>query len=153
MPEELHEVRLEVNGATHVVEVVALERSYQQLLGALTATQVTARVVAAGWMLEELRVSLFAQALGTKVAVSPRRVASELEALWSGDPYPDVDVESVSLERDRLVELRLTLHELRGQALLDLGRPEAAVLALAAVAPHHPFRERIWALLALAQYR
>ncbi|QYG95439.1 ATP-dependent RNA helicase HrpA [Iamia sp. SCSIO 61187] len=71
--------------ASHVVEVVALERSYQQLLGALTATQVTARVVAAGWMLEELRVSLFAQALGTKVAVSPRRVASELEALWSGD--------------------------------------------------------------------
>jgi ATP-dependent helicase HrpA len=68
-----------------LVEVAALERSYQQLLGALSATQVTARVVAAGWMLEELRVSLFAQALGTRVAVSPRRVASELESLWSGD--------------------------------------------------------------------
>ena len=80
-------------------------------------------------------------------------VAERAEDLWTGDPYPDCDIESVALERDRLVELRLTLHELRGQALLDLDRAEAAVLALSAVAPQHPYRERLWALLALAQYR
>lgn len=79
--------------------------------------------------------------------------ADRAERLWTGDPYPDCDVESVSLERDRLGELRLTLHELRGQALLDLGRPEAAVLVLGTIAPQHPYRERLWSLLALAQFR
>ncbi len=80
-------------------------------------------------------------------------LAERAEELWTGDPYPDCDVETVRLERDRLTELRLTLHEVRGQAMLDLDRPEAAVLALGTLAPQHPYRERLWALLALAQYR
>ena len=80
-------------------------------------------------------------------------LAEQADELWAGDPYPDCEVETVRLERDRLTELRVTAHEVRGQALLDLGRPEAAVLALGAVATGHPYRERLWALLALAQYR
>jgi ATP-dependent helicase HrpA len=38
-------------------------------------------VTALGWMLEELRVSLFAQTLGTAVPVSPARIERELARL------------------------------------------------------------------------
>jgi ATP-dependent helicase HrpA len=33
------------------------------------------------WLLEELRVSLFAQALGTRVPVSPKRIVQALDAV------------------------------------------------------------------------
>jgi len=65
--------------------VVPLERSYRDLLGALEPAQVTARVVEAGWLLEELRVGAFAQQLGTRVPVSATRIEAELAALWEGD--------------------------------------------------------------------
>ena len=97
--------------------------------------------------------SLADEALASSDPATRLERVERADALWTGDPYPDCDVESVSLERDRLGELRLTLQEIRGQALLDLDRPEAAVLMLGAVAPQHPYRERLWALLALAQYR
>ena len=97
--------------------------------------------------------ALAEEALATADPAVRLERADRAERIWAGDPYPDCDVESVSLERDRLGELRLTLQELRGQALLDLGRPEAAVLLLGAIAPLHPYRERLWSVLALAQYR
>ncbi|HEU5151249.1 MAG TPA: ATP-dependent RNA helicase HrpA [Iamia sp.] len=68
-----------------MAEVAAVERSYRDLLGALRPDQVTPRVVAAGWLLEELRVGVFAQALGTRERVSAPRVRAEVEALWSGE--------------------------------------------------------------------
>jgi ATP-dependent helicase HrpA len=71
--------------AARMAEVAAVERSYGDLLGALRADQVTPRVVAAGWLLEELRVGVFAQALGTRERVSTTRARAEVEALWSGD--------------------------------------------------------------------
>jgi len=75
-------------------------------------------------------------------------------SLWSGDPYPDHDdVEPLRMEADRLAELRLAVVEARGAALLDLGQPEAAARSLTDVARAHPFRERLWGRLALAQYR
>jgi ATP-dependent helicase HrpA len=70
---------------TNMAEVLPLERSYRDLLAALEPAQVTPRVVEAGWLLEELRVSLFAQQLGTRVPVSAPRVRAELDALWAGD--------------------------------------------------------------------
>jgi ATP-dependent helicase HrpA len=75
--------------ATNLAVVLPLERSYRDLLAALEPAQVTPRVVEAGWLLEELRVSLFAQQLGTRVPVSAARVRSELDALWAGDLWPD----------------------------------------------------------------
>jgi ATP-dependent helicase HrpA len=39
------------------------------------------RVVELRWLLEEYRVSLFAQALGTRVPVSPKRLRRAFEAL------------------------------------------------------------------------
>jgi ATP-dependent helicase HrpA len=71
--------------AQRMAEVAVVERSYRDLLAALRPDQVTARVVAAGWLLEELRVGLFAQALGTRARVSVTRARAEVEALWSGD--------------------------------------------------------------------
>ena len=56
-------------------------------------------------------------------------------------------------ETSRLEELLLTLEELRARALVDLGRPDEALRGLAELAPQHPYRERLWALLALAQYQ
>ena len=68
-----------------MAEVVALEQDYGGLLSALTPSQVTRRVVEAGWGLEELRLATFAQIVGARGKVSPTRVARELDALWSGD--------------------------------------------------------------------
>ncbi|MBV9831419.1 MAG: AAA family ATPase [Marmoricola sp.] len=72
---------------------------------------------------------------------------------WTGPPYADHDSSMVGHEVTRLEELRLALHEHRARALLALGRPEEALRSLAELAPRHPFRERLWAQLALAQYQ
>jgi DNA-binding SARP family transcriptional activator len=82
------------------------------------------------------------------------RLADTALALWRGDPYPDSeDIEPLRLEAVRLAELRLALVESRAAALLELGEPDAAARDLAEPARSHPFRERLWARLALAQYR
>ncbi|HEX2578575.1 MAG TPA: DUF3418 domain-containing protein, partial [Aquihabitans sp.] len=66
-------------------EVRAVELDYQKLLAALRPSQVTPRVIEAGWMVEELRMSTFAQALGTKGQVSAKRITRELDRLFAGD--------------------------------------------------------------------
>jgi DNA-binding SARP family transcriptional activator len=84
------------------------------------------------------------------------RVARCDEALgwWTGTPYADcADTHLVRGEVDRLTETRLSLLEARASALLDLGRPDVVVRELALVAREHPFREGLWSLLALGQYR
>ena len=99
----------------------------------------------------------FAQRADAAMATPARerlRPADAALALWRGDPYPDSeDVEPLRLEAARLGELRLALVESRAAALLDLGEPDAAARDLADPARSHPFRERLWARLALAQYR
>ncbi len=77
----------EAPGKDHrrMVEVRAVEAYYQQLLKALAPSQVTPRVVEAGWAIEELRVSLFAESLGTREPVSPKRLNREIAALFAGD--------------------------------------------------------------------
>ena len=51
----------------------------------LTATvnyaEVGADVVAIGWMIEELRISLFAQSIGTAQSVSAKRVRAAIAAV------------------------------------------------------------------------
>jgi ATP-dependent helicase HrpA len=68
-----------------LAEVTAVERYYGQLLEALTPSQVTPRVVAVGWQLEELRVSVFAQSIGVKGQVSTKRIRAEIDRLFAGD--------------------------------------------------------------------
>ena len=61
---------------TQALEQVDLvEGRYADLLASLRPAQRgAADVVAIGWMIEELRVSLFAQSLGTAYSVSPQRI-------------------------------------------------------------------------------
>ena len=89
-------------------------------------------------------------------ATSPEaRLTASEEALtlWTSTPYADCDSPLVLSERTRLEELQLTVEEHRARALLDLGRPDDAQRSLATLAPQHPYRERLWSLLALAQYQ
>ena len=74
-------------------------------------------------------------------------------ARWTGTPYATVDGELVRAAGDRLVELRLAVREQRIRALLGLGRAQDALRDAAEVAGQNPYAERLWALLALAQYR
>jgi ATP-dependent helicase HrpA len=64
-----------------VDEVSVLERRYAALLDRLPASRVTAEVRDLRWQIEELRISLFAQVLGTKGTVSAGRITKALAAL------------------------------------------------------------------------
>jgi ATP-dependent helicase HrpA len=63
-------------------EAWELENQYAEIVAALPrARRAAADVQDARWLLEELRVSLFAQTLGTPVPVSPQRLRRTLAAL------------------------------------------------------------------------
>ena len=65
-----------------MAEVLGVEEEYGVLLGSLRPAQRAADdVVAVGWMIEELRVSLFAQSLGTAYPVSVKRIERALAAI------------------------------------------------------------------------
>jgi DNA-binding SARP family transcriptional activator/tetratricopeptide (TPR) repeat protein len=75
-------------------------------------------------------------------------------ALWRGDPYADLrDLSGLTGDAARLVEDRLRLAEAHASALLDRGRPDEARATMAPLVDEHPFRERLWTLLALALFR
>ncbi len=63
--------------------IVELERAHQKLAGGVQAgrPEFVAGLQAVRWMLEELRVSIFAQQLGTKQPVSYKRIRDMLGAL------------------------------------------------------------------------
>ena len=63
-------------------DVLAAEGAYADLLASLRPAQRGAEeVLAVGWMLEELRVSLFAQGLGTAYPVSLKRVLRAIDGV------------------------------------------------------------------------
>jgi ATP-dependent helicase HrpA len=63
-------------------QVDLVEGRYADLLERLRSTQRgAAEVVEIGWMIEELRVSLFAQTLGTAYSVSPQRILKAIARL------------------------------------------------------------------------
>ncbi len=66
-------------------QVDAVESAYADLLEALPPTRRAApEVTEIGWMVEELRVSLFAQTLGTKGSVSEKRVRRAIAEAAAG---------------------------------------------------------------------
>ena len=64
-----------------MAEARAVERRYRELLERIPPSRMTPDVIAAGWLTEELRVSVFAQALGTSVPVSSKRIMREIDRL------------------------------------------------------------------------
>jgi ATP-dependent helicase HrpA len=62
-------------------EIHALEQRYGKLLRTLDRGSITPDVIDLGWQLEELRISVFAQVLGTPKPVSPQRILKELRRL------------------------------------------------------------------------
>ncbi len=93
------------------------------------------------------------QALTAGTAHERLDLCDQARSLWAGQPYADTESPVVRSEVARLEELWLTILEQRARTLLDLGRPEEALGSLTALAPQHPWRERLWSLLALAQYQ
>ena len=89
--------------------------------------------------------------------LAPRERAAALrEALeyWRGPPLDDLTFEGAArIEVGRLDELRLTALELRLDAELELGRHEAVLAEIDALARRHPGRERLRYLQMLAFYR
>ena len=68
-----------------LAEVLAAEAGYAALLASLRPSARGAQdVVAVGWMIEELRVSLFAQSLGTAYPVSVKRIEKAIAAIPRG---------------------------------------------------------------------
>ena len=59
-------------------EIWPLEDAYAELVDAQPEGPLSDEVAEIGWLLEELRVSLFAQSLGTRVPVSAKRVRSAI---------------------------------------------------------------------------
>jgi DNA-binding SARP family transcriptional activator len=90
-------------------------------------------------------------------ALSTRECAAMSESVlgsWRGAPYANsADTALVRSEVHALEEVRLALIEARAQALLLMGHPERVTLELPRVVQEHPFRERLWSLLALSQYQ
>jgi ATP-dependent helicase HrpA len=64
-----------------IEEVIALEARYDRIVAALDPATATADVAELRWSLEELRISTFAQPLGTKGHVSVKRIRQRLAAL------------------------------------------------------------------------
>ena len=62
-------------------DVLALESRYVTLLRRMDRADITTDVIDVGWLLEELRVSVFAQQLGTARAVSMQKVSKQLAAI------------------------------------------------------------------------
>ena len=65
-----------------MLKVQSVEQEYQQLKNKLPKGQpVPVEVCDIRWMLEELRVSFFAQTLGTPYPISDKRVSQAIQAV------------------------------------------------------------------------
>ncbi len=69
------------NEAQGLALITELEDEYAALCARFPAGPLPAEVAAVGWLLEELRVGLFAQALGTAGPVSAKRVRAAMSAV------------------------------------------------------------------------
>ncbi len=83
-----------------------------------------------------------------------RSLYADALALWRGAPFDALDDWLPGrLEAVRLRELRLAAQEEQLQARLDAGEHREVATEATVLAGEQPYRERRWALLALAQYR
>jgi ATP-dependent helicase HrpA len=64
-----------------MVEVLPLEQRYASFVSHLSTEAITSEIIEHGWLLEELRISVFAQPLGARGGVSTTRMRRDLDAL------------------------------------------------------------------------
>lgn len=64
-----------------MVEVLPIEQRFTSFVDRLPAGQATSSVAEVRWLLEELRVQVFAQPVGTRGKVSPKKVAQRLVSI------------------------------------------------------------------------
>src|SRR5262249_35787306 len=99
----------------------------------------------------------FERLLQASETLEPSERASALReglALWRRPPLADLAFESFAKrEIARLDELRLVAHERRFEAELELGRHDAILGEMEALAARHPAREHLRALQMIALYR
>ena len=105
-------------------------------------------------------VERFEAALGEALACLAERPEAALAGLeaalscWRGDAFAEFAEEWWAQgEAARLEELRLHAREAHAEALLGLGRSEAAVSEARAVTADHPSRERAWRILVIGLHR
>ena len=107
-----------------------------------------------GVQVDAVDVTEAARSLADRRSDEVLAVTAEALARWRGAPYTGLlEAPTLAVEATRLDDVRLALVEARAEALLDLGRAEDARALVAAETAAHPFRERLWSQLALAQYR
>jgi DNA-binding SARP family transcriptional activator len=136
----------------------ALQVHVSQLRKALGADRIETRTPGYRLRIEpdELDVVRFEQ-LVTKARRAPAADAGDQlrQALdiWRGPPLADLDDALARPERARLEEERMSAHELRITADLDLGRHEDLIPELEGLVQEHPLRERLRGQLMVALYR
>ena len=89
MDRYLHAIQIRVRGWSanparereHLETISALEESYDAAIAGFAVGELPDAAVEVGWLLEELRVSLFAQSLGTAQSVSAKRVRAAIAAV------------------------------------------------------------------------
>ncbi len=92
----LHAVQVRLQGwdaapareRQHLEVITDLEDAYAAAIARYDVGELPPAAVEVGWLLEELRVSLFAQSLGAAVPVSAKRVRSAIQALSGPGPGP-----------------------------------------------------------------
>jgi len=67
-------------------EVLPLEARFAEFVDRMPPADLPADTAEVRWMLEELRIQVFAQPVGTHGSVSPKRVTQRLAALYRSSP-------------------------------------------------------------------
>ena len=114
---------------------------------------------APGYLLEvtrgELDLDRFEALVAEASDADPAKAAdvlAEALALWRGPALDGVAVEAARADAARLEEQRLAVVEQRLEAQLRLGRYPSLIVELESQVRAYPLRERLWAMLMLAQY-
>ncbi|HXV93449.1 MAG TPA: BTAD domain-containing putative transcriptional regulator, partial [Pseudonocardia sp.] len=104
----------------------------------------------------EVDARLFAaEVAAARAEADPRAAVVALTAAlarWRGEAYAGLPSAGLRAEAVRLGELRMAATEDLWQLRTDLGDHAEAVGTLERLVAEHPLRERLWALLARAQY-
>jgi DNA-binding SARP family transcriptional activator len=103
---------------------------------------------------DRMRPPLLTDSAALARAEQQREDLAAAVRLWRGDAYADLtDLPAATAERRRLEELRVDARVAAVVLDLSLGRSTRAVEVLEGLVEHHPLREELWGLWAVALVR